>query len=140
MPPPHGGKLMNRISGHQKNIDEMFSIAIDTDTRNDIENIADGIFSPLEGFVCQADFEKIISEGRLSNGLPWTIPIVLDVESETAIKMKDAGEVSLVNNNEAFGVISVDDIYRFDKQKVAKAIYQTVDLAAPRCYENYEYE
>ena len=76
MPPPHGGKLMNRISGHQKNIDEMFSIAIDTDTRNDIENIADGIFSPLEGFVCQADFEKIISEGRLSNGLPWTIPIV----------------------------------------------------------------
>jgi sulfate adenylyltransferase len=131
MPPPHGGKLMNRISSHQKNLDEMFSIAIDTDTRNDIENIADGIFSPLEGFVCQADFEKIISEGRLTNGLPWTIPIVLDVESETAIKMKDAGEVSLVNNNEAFGVISVDDIYRFDKQEVAKAIYQTVDLQHP---------
>ena len=38
---------MNRISSHQKNLDEMFSIAIDTDTRNDIENIADGIFSPL---------------------------------------------------------------------------------------------
>ena len=131
MPPPHGGKLMNRISSHQKNLDEMFSVAIDTDTRNDIENIADGIFSPLEGFVCQADFEKIISEGRLTNGLPWTIPIVLDVESETAIKMKDAGEVSLVNNNEAFGVISVDDIYRFDKQEVAKAIYQTVDLQHP---------
>src|SRR5919106_1945972 len=120
MPLPHGGKLVNRISPRQKSLDELFSVNIDTDTRNDIENIADGIFSPLEGFVCQADFEKIISEGRLSNGLPWTIPIVLDVESETAIKMKDAGEVSLVNNNEAFGVIAVDDIYRFDKQKVAK--------------------
>ena len=122
---------MNRTSPHQENLDEMFSIAIDTDTRNDIENIADGIFSPLEGFVCQADFESIVSEGRLSNGLAWTIPIVLDVENETSIKMKDAGEVLLVNNGEAFGVISVDDIYRFDKQKFAKKIYQTVDMQHP---------
>ena len=131
MPPPHGGKLINRISPHQKNPDEMFSIVIDTDTRNDIENIADGIFSPLEGFVGQADFESIVSEGRLLNGLPWTIPIVLDVENETAIKMKDAGEVSLLNNSEVFGIMSVDELYRFDKQKVAKEIYQTVDLQHP---------
>jgi sulfate adenylyltransferase len=131
MPPPHGGKLINRISPRQKKLDGMFSIVIDIDTRNDIENIADGIFSPLEGFVCQADLESIISEGRLSNGLAWTIPIVLDVENETAIKMKDAGEVSLVNNNEAFGIMSVDDIYRFDKQKVAVKIYQTMDRQHP---------
>lgn len=131
MPPPHGGKLVNRISPRQKSLDELFSVIIDTDTRNDIENIADGIFSPLEGFVCQADFESIVSEGRLSNGLPWTIPIVLDVDNETAIKMKNAVEVALVNNSETFGVISVDDIYRFDKQKVAKGIYQTVDLQHP---------
>lgn len=131
MPPPHGGKLINRFSPYQKNFDDMFSIDIDTDTRNDLENIADGIFSPLEGFVCQSDFESIVSEGRLSNGLPWTIPIVLDVKSETATKMKDAGEVSLVNDSEAFGVMSIDDIYRFDKQKVAKEIYQTGDLQHP---------
>jgi sulfate adenylyltransferase len=123
--------LMNRIFPQQKNLNEIFSIVIDTDTRNDIENIADGIFSPLEGFVCQADFESIISEGRLSNGLAWTIPIVLDVENETALKMKDAGEVSLVNNSEAFGVMSVDEIYRFDKRNVAEKIYQTVDLQHP---------
>ena len=76
MLPPHGGKLINRFDPRQKNLDDMFSIAIDTDIRNDIENIADGIFSPLEGFVCQTDFESIINQGRLSNGLPWTIPIV----------------------------------------------------------------
>ena len=129
--PPHGGKLINRISHNQMNLDEMLSVTIDTDTRNDIENIADGIFSPLEGFVCQDDFESIVNEGRLSNGLPWTIPIVLDVKNETAVKMKDAGEVSLVNGNEAFGVISVDDVYRFDKEKVAREVYQTTDLQHP---------
>ena len=131
MPPPHGGKLINRINPRQTNLDELFPVIIDTDTRNDIENIADGIFSPLEGFVCQADFESIVREGRLSNGLPWTIPIVLDVDNETAIKMKDAGEVALVNNSEIFGVISVEDIYRFDKHKVAKEIYRTIDLQHP---------
>lgn len=131
MPPPHGGELINRIIPHQKNLDGMFSIVVDTDIRNDIENIADGIFSPLEGFVCQADFESIINEGRLSNGLAWTIPIVLDVENKKAIDMKDAVEVSLVNNGEAFGVMSVEDIYRFDKQKVAREIYQTGDLEHP---------
>jgi sulfate adenylyltransferase len=131
IPPPHGGKLINRIIPRQRNLDELFPVIIDTDTRNDIENIADGIFSPLEGFVCQADFESIVREGRLSNGLPWTIPIVLDVDNETAIKMKDAGEVALVSNSEIFGVMSVDDIFRFDKLKVAKEIYQTIDLQHP---------
>jgi sulfate adenylyltransferase len=131
MLPPHGGKLINSFDPRQKNLDGMFSIAIDTDIRNDIENIADGVFSPLEGFVCQTDFESIVNQGRLSNGLPWTIPIVLDVDNETAKKMKDAGEVSLVNNSEAFGVMSVDDMYQFDKLKIAKEIYQTVDLQHP---------
>jgi sulfate adenylyltransferase len=113
-----------------KNLDDMFSIAIDTDIRNALRT-SPTVFLSLEGFVCQADFESIVSKGRLSNGLAWTIPIVLDVENETAIKMKDEGEVSLVNNSEAFVVISVDDIYRFDKQKVAEKIYQTVDLQHP---------
>ncbi len=131
IPSPHGGKLINRLLAPNKNLDGMFSISVDTDLRNDVENIADGIFSPLEGFVGQGDFESIINQGRLANGLPWTIPIVLDVENETAIKMKDAGEALLLNNNEAFGLVSVDDFYRFDKLETAKAIYQTDDLQHP---------
>jgi sulfate adenylyltransferase len=131
IPPPHGGKLINRLVEPNKNLNGTFSISIDTDLRNDIENIADGIYSPLEGFVGQADFETIVSQGRLSNGLPWTIPIVLDVDNETAIKMKDAGEVILLNKNEAFGLVSVDEFYRFDKLETAKAIYQTDDLQHP---------
>jgi sulfate adenylyltransferase len=131
MPPPHGGKLINRLVPSNKNHDGIFSISVDTDLRNDIENIADGIFSPLEGFVGQADFESIINQGRLSNGLPWTIPIVLDVDNETAIEMKDSGEVILLNEGEAFGIVSVDEVYRFDRLETAKVIYQTDDLQHP---------
>ena len=86
---PHGGNLVNRFS----NIDpsDLSSIDITTDLANDVENIADGIFSPLEGFLTQQDFENVVENGRLANDIPWTIPIVLDVDESTASKMKDSG-------------------------------------------------
>ena len=52
---PHGGKLVNRFS--TKNPSGMFTVSIAADLANDVENIADGIFSPLEGFLLQDDFE-----------------------------------------------------------------------------------
>ncbi|MDG7050483.1 MAG: sulfate adenylyltransferase, partial [Nitrososphaerota archaeon] len=61
----HGGKLVNRIA--QKNTSGMFSISVSEDLANDVENIADGIFSPLEGFLVKADFDGVISKGRLEN-------------------------------------------------------------------------
>jgi len=92
---PHGGNLVNRFS----NIDPsgLSSISISADLANDVENIADGIFSPLEGFLSQQDFESVVSKGRLSNDIPWTIPIVLDVDESTASKIKDSGNVLLKN-------------------------------------------
>jgi sulfate adenylyltransferase len=131
IPRPHGGKLINRFTSSNKNIDGMCSIEVNNDLRNDVENIADGIFSPLEGFVGQDDFQSIVKSGRLTNGLGWTIPIILDVDDETATKMKDAGEVMLRTGNEHFGIIRVEETYSYDKISVAKAIYQTDDPMHP---------
>ena len=92
---PHGGNLINRLS----NTDAagLSSIPINADLANDVENIADGIFSPLEGFLSQQDFESVVEKGRLSSDIPWTIPIVLDVDESTASKIKQAGTVLLQN-------------------------------------------
>ena len=70
----HGGKLVNRHV--EKDPTGLFSISISTDLANDVENIADGIFSPLEGFLNQQNFESVVSRGRLANDVAWTIPIV----------------------------------------------------------------
>jgi sulfate adenylyltransferase len=129
MPPPHGGRLINRFTT-KKNIDGMFSINVNHNIQNDIENIADGVFSPLEGFVGEDDFQSIIKSGHLKNGLAWTIPIIFDVDEQTAIKMKDAREVCL-SSNENFGILHVENVYSFDKLATAKAIYQTDDLKHP---------
>ncbi len=125
----HGGKLVNRIA--QKNTSGMFSISVSEDLANDVENIADGIFSPLEGFLVKADFDGVISKGRLANDLPWTVPIVLDVDKETAQKAKYAGDVALKTTHGEFAVLHVEETYTFDKTKTSQAVYGTTDLAHP---------
>ena len=127
---PHGGILVNRIS--KVNPDGLLSITISADLANDVENIADGIFSPLEGFLGQKDFESVVSRGRLANDLAWTIPIVLDVDEQTASKMKEAKDV-LLQNPDGIGiaVLHVGETYSFDKEKTVQGIYGTNDLAHP---------
>ena len=128
---PHGGRLVNRFLETNKNFGGMTFVDVNNDLRNDIENVADGIFSPLEGFVGQEDFQKIVFHGRLSNGLAWTIPIILDINKQTSAKLKDARTVLLKNNNEYFGLLYVDEIYPLEKLSVSKALYKTDDLKHP---------
>ncbi len=127
---PHGGKLVNRIT--KADPSGLYSISISEDLANDVENIADGIFSPLEGFLGKKDYENVISKGRLTNGLAWTIPIVLDVDESTAAKMKKAGKV-LLQNHQGLGIaiLHVKETFTFDKEKTAKGVYGTTDSSHP---------
>jgi sulfate adenylyltransferase len=134
IPKPHGGALVNRVrsanSGVEPN-DDIPSLDISADLRNDVENIADGVFSPLEGFVAQDDFQSILKHGRLKNGLAWTIPIILDVDKQTAQTMKDFKDVYLREGGDNFGILHVEDIYPFDKRAAMESIYQTSDIGHP---------
>lgn len=134
IPLPHGGRLVNRfVASDKKNLDDdIFTVQVSNELRNDIENIADGIFSPLEGFVDEQNFESIIKTGRLRNGLAWTVPIILDVDDQTARKMRDAGQVALAtSDNERFAILDVEEIYSYDKIRCATSIYQTDDIKHP---------
>jgi len=131
IPLPHGGRLVNRFVASDKKTDGMFTISVSSDLRNDIENIADGVFSPLEGFVGEQDFHSIVKTGRLTDGLPWTVPIVLDVDEETAVKMRDARQIALATGSDRFAILDVEETYSFDKLECTKAIYQTDDIKHP---------
>jgi len=133
IPSPHGNKLIDRlVISEKKNMDGMYTLQVSNDLRNDIENMADGIFSPLEGFVGEDDFQSIVKRGRLSNGLAWTVPITLDIDEQEGRKMKDAGQVALTSdNNEKFAILHVEEVYSFDKIACAKSIYQTDDIKHP---------
>ncbi|RLG80037.1 MAG: sulfate adenylyltransferase, partial [Thermoprotei archaeon] len=80
---PHGGKLINRIvSGKRREfllgeVKELPKIQISYERVIDLMDIAHGVFSPLEGFLLQEDYLHVLYDMRLSNDIPWTIPIVL---------------------------------------------------------------
>ena len=125
-----GGKLVNRVKDFDPS--GLISVDISADLANDVENIADGIFSPLEGFLNQQDFESVISKGRLANGTAWTMPTVLDVDEETGKKMKDAGDVLLKNpDGTGIAVLHVEDVYSYDKQATMNGVYGTNDDSHP---------
>ena len=127
---PHGGRLINRIMNTDPS--GLSSISISADLANDVENIADGIFSPLEGFLGQQDFENVIAKGRLTNDIAWTIPTVLDVDEETAKLVKDSGDV-LLKNPDGIGIaiLHVEETFRYDKEKTAQGVYGTNDSTHP---------
>ncbi len=126
---PHGGKLINKFI--ERNYEDLETFEVSSDSRNDAENIATGVFSPLEGFMIEDDFLTVLKDGRLSNSIPWTIPIVLDKEKEIAMQMKDLRDVVLCSGNEKFGILHVEDIYRYNKENVANAVYRTTDVNHP---------
>jgi sulfate adenylyltransferase len=109
----------------------MFTIRVSDDLRNDIENIADGVFSPIEGFMGEDEFRSVVTSGRLKNGLAWSIPIVIDVDAETAFKAKDAGEIALATNGGPFATLHVEETFSYDKLATAKSVYQTDDVKHP---------
>jgi sulfate adenylyltransferase len=126
---PHGGKLINKYI--EKNYDGLKTFEVSSDIRNDAENIATGVFSPLEGFMIQEDFLNVLKEGRLSNSIPWTLPIVLDTEKEIANQMKELRVVVLCSGGEKFGIMHVEEIYGYEKENVANAVYGTTDVNHP---------
>ncbi len=110
----------------------MYSIQTSTDLAADVENIADGIMSPLEGFMCQDDLESVINKGRLSNGLAWTIPILLAVKKEVATEAKSAGDVLLRDpNGHEYAVLHVEDSFKLVRKDMASKVFGTDDISHP---------
>jgi len=130
MPKPHGGKLINRyIKKDQTQIAEIPEFEVNTGLSEDILNIAKGVFSPLEGFLCYNDLENVINEKRLEDDTPWTIPILLDFNGEN---IKEGDTVILSNKeNGVRALLDVDEIYTYDKKTLAQNIYCTTDKEHP---------
>jgi len=127
MPQPHGGKLIQRIRKN-KNVEGLEKLYVSNDIAKDIENIAHGVFSPLEGFLCRDDFEHVLFHKRLSNDIPWTIPILLDVKEK---KYKEGDEILLENENGMQATLEIEEIYGYSKKEFAQEVFHTTDTAHP---------
>ncbi len=128
---PHGGKLINLWNPEYDYKSIVKEIEVDNMALSDLELIATGAYSPIEGFFGKEDYESVVQNMRLANGLVWSIPITLPVLAEQASAVKIGEEYRLVYNEETYGVIAVSDIYEPNKEVEAQSVYRTTELAHP---------
>ncbi len=136
---PHGGELINRLvpeSERQVWLDQaskLQAIKINTWTISDIDLIAIGAFSPLTGFMNEADYRSVLDHMRLANGLVWSIPIVLPVGAEEAVKLAVGQQASLVGEHDGvvYAVLDVESVYQVDQKEEAVKVYKTSELDHP---------
>ena len=127
---PHGGKLVDRLNPSCKNIPNK-KIDIDDETLMELEQIAIGAFSPLEGFMKKDDFYSVVDKMRLSNGTIWPLPIFLAVNEETKRNLNEGEDISLFFDKEVYGILHLSEIYNVNKEEVAEKIFGTKSLAHP---------
>ncbi|OGI06075.1 MAG: sulfate adenylyltransferase [Candidatus Melainabacteria bacterium RIFCSPLOWO2_02_FULL_35_15] len=134
--PPHGNSLINCFAQNPaevlKEAREFTSVIVSKRVLCDLEMLAIGAFSPLNGFTGKKDYESIIESMRLSNGLIWPIPITLQVNKETYEKVKNQNKIALKDeSDEIVAVLNLKEIYQPDLKKEAELVFKTLDTNHP---------
>ncbi|KAI3646010.1 hypothetical protein MP228_008938 [Amoeboaphelidium protococcarum] len=139
---PHGGVLKDLLERDRARLQQLQQEAVRLPVITltarqlcDLEMIMNGAFSPLEGFMSKRDYESVLSDMRLSNGLLWTIPIYLDVSAAVKdnLELAVGSRVALKDprNGDLLAILNVSDIYQPDKSEEAKLVYGDNDVAHP---------
>jgi sulfate adenylyltransferase len=135
---PHGGVLKNLYLDEEGAKQEKARArdlpSWDLNMRQlcDIEMLMNGAFSPLEGFLDEADYRRVLSEMRLTSGVLWPMPITLDVTEQFSAKLKTGDTIAL---RDAEGVLvatmEISSLWRPDFDAEAKAVFGTTDQKHP---------
>ncbi|WP_173917398.1 sulfate adenylyltransferase [Halobacillus sp. Marseille-Q1614] len=137
---PHGGQLVNRIVEKEDlaKVEITNDIALDEIAISDLELIGNGAYSPITGFLNQKDYESVVNNMRLSNGIAWSIPITLPVNEEKAQELQKGSKATLSKDGEVYGWIDVEEVYQPDKELEAQKVYQTSETEHPGVKKLFE--
>ena len=127
---PHGGQLVDRVHKGDFDMGGMPSIPVSKEIYEEGANIATGVFSPLEGFLTKNDYDSVVNQMRLTSDVAWTIPIVFDVNDDDLHGLKEGDDVLLTHGDGAL-LLSMEELYSYDKKDTAQKVYGTLDEGHP---------
>jgi sulfate adenylyltransferase len=135
---PHGGELTELIATPERTAElkahsrEWPSWDLTARQICDLELLISGGFSPLRGFMTQADYEGVCHNMRLSSGVLWPMPITLDVKEEFAKTLKPGSKVALRDaEGVMLAVLNVEEIWQPDRKAEAKSVFGTTSAVHP---------
>ena len=141
--PPHGSAelkslLVNTDARSQalKLASTLPTITLSSRERGDLIMFGIGGFTPLNGFMNQADWQGVVDNMRLQSGdnagLFWPIPITLSAPKTTADSLSKGDKVALVaKDGEIMGILTVEETYTIDKEHECQQVFTTTDPEHP---------
>jgi sulfate adenylyltransferase len=134
----HGGTLVDRtLAGAKRkaafeNAHALPRLELSDRAVADLECIAHGVYSPLTGFMTEAEYAHVIAHMRLPSGVAWTVPVALQLSEERASRVPVDAEIALaLPNGNIVATMAVSSKYRPDQEKEAQQVFRTSEEAHP---------
>lgn len=133
---PYGGKLVNLFASADEYAEliersrRLPSVQISSRAKCDLELLAIGAFSPLDRFMSKADYDRVLAEMRLANGLLFPIPVTLPID-EGALSTGSDEIVLVDSHNNTIAIMQVEEVYPWDLQLEARMVLGTTDARHP---------
>ena len=135
---PHGGKLINRVVSAEeretlaREAKALPRVRLNQRELADLEMIAMGAMSPLEGFMAESDYRSVLDSMRLANGLVWSIPVALSAKDDSQRRLKSGDRLALADEDgHTLAVMDVAGCYDADHEYEAQMVLRTTDEAHP---------
>lgn len=139
---PHGGVLVNRLAAGGEQASRAKShrlITVDRWTLSDIDCLGIGAFSPLAGFLGEADYHAVVETMCLKDGTVWPLPVTLAVDEKKHGDLKIGEEVLLAGEDGTlYASLRVESIYKPDKMREALHVFRTSDREHPGVKKLFE--
>jgi len=133
---PYGGRLVDLLVPAEKAAElktyagQLASLQISERATCDLEMLAIGGFSPLDRFMSQAQYQRVLDEMRLPDGHLFPIPVTLPVDAGTDLHIGQ--DIALRSpHNDLLAIMTVEEIYPWDVNEVAQKAFGTLDLRHP---------
>ena len=129
---PHGGSLVDLMvpAVEREAVKASATKVVECSDRNacDVELLVVGGFSPLRGFMHQADYDSVVATNRTTSGLLFGLPIVFDT-ADASIGLGD--RLLLTYRGQDLAVFTVESKWEPDKAKEAQGCYGTTSIEHP---------
>ena len=134
LPSPQGGALVERMATPEERAEAngLRRLTVRDSDLLDCEQIAQGTFSPLTGFMDRETLDSVLAENRLPSGAVWTMPMILQMPDD-AVRGVSIGDWVVLSNDAGTSraLLKVSEIYRIDTRAVARQWFGTDSVDHP---------
>src|SRR5262245_20015633 len=141
---PYGGSLVDLMvpaeacAEVKARASQLPSIQLSARSVCDFELLATGAFSPLDRFMGQTDYQRVLGEMRLGTDQLFPLPITLPVEA-TPILHLDRDIALRDSKNDLLAVMTLEEIYPWELTDVAQQVFGTLDERSPLVAEMHRW-